>query len=47
VLIPDADASSGESAMIVAPIYDMALGVIIFSLIFAAILGLLKKKRAL
>ena len=38
--------SRGESAMISVPIYRMALGMIIYSIILASILGYLKKTRA-
>ncbi|HVS80271.1 MAG TPA: hypothetical protein VHE60_00885 [Pyrinomonadaceae bacterium] len=38
--------TSGESAMIAVPIYGMALGMITYSVILAAIVGFLKKKRA-
>ena len=46
ILISAVLGSSGESAMIAVPIYGMALGMIIYSIIFASILGYLKKKRA-
>ena len=38
--------SSGESAMIAVPIYGMALGMILYSIILATILGYVRKKRA-
>jgi hypothetical protein len=37
--------SSGESAMIAVPLYGMMLGILTYSIVFAAILGYLKKKR--
>jgi hypothetical protein len=37
--------TSGESAMIAVPIYGMALGMIVYSIILAVVLGFLKKKR--
>ena len=38
-------ASIGESGMIAVPLFGMMLGILTYSIVFAALLGFLKKKR--
>jgi hypothetical protein len=44
LIVAAALGSRGESAMIAVPIYGMVLGMFAYSVVFAAIVGYLKKK---